>query len=204
MTRDIVLHTAGVLPGTMAMDAPCVAEQAAVAAAQAAVATARMEFEAAKAALDEAERQNNLGQTEESYRLLQAAANRQGAGRLNLEIAEKHLDEAKKALADCLGSGLPLDEPPVVLTPSDTVLHTAGVIPGIHVAGEFPPDPPPVVLPPPVLLPPSVSAPVTEPPVGVYPDYSSGDRGPSMPFRPPSRNSWSCLRRGRRRRAANR
>jgi len=145
------------LPVVVLSPPPCLAEQAAVAAARAAEAAARLEFEAAKAALDEAERKNNLGQTEESYQALRAAANRQGAGRLNLEIAEKHLREANQALAACLGSGLPVEAPPVVLTPPDTVLHPAGVVPGMHMAGEVPPDLPPVTvveIPPVVLTPP--------------------------------------------------
>jgi hypothetical protein len=119
--EEPVLHTAGVLPGTYTVVAPCAAERAAVAAAQAAVAAAQHEFDQACAGLDEAERQNNapLAPIESGgplqpadvefvktmlWRGVTEAASRQGAARLNLDVARSRLTAAEQALNACLSS----------------------------------------------------------------------------------------------------
>ena len=170
------------LPVVVFTPPPCTAEQAAVAAAQATITALELEFTTACAGLDEAERLNNMGQTEASYQVLKTAANRQGTARLNLDVAHLRLARAEQALAECLGQAPllpqgPVTPPPTPVPTSDTVLHTAGVVPGIRTAA-VPPDPAPATPPAPV------APPVA--PAGVYPDYSSGGGGQPLPPRRPS------------------
>jgi hypothetical protein len=105
---------------------------------RAAVATAQQRFDAAKTALDEAEQLNNQNESadraltpgidaakEMSYQAVVDAATRQGAARIDLEVAEKRL-------ADCLAGAdaacsayltslsPPEEDPPEVKVPTDT------------------------------------------------------------------------------------
>lgn len=104
--------------------------------AQAALVAAQEEFDAAKATLDAAEHANNAagatptpgtpgGKGPSTYEALTAAATRQGAARINLEVAEKRLAECLAGAEDAYRAYLsslenepdPAPEPPV---PTDT------------------------------------------------------------------------------------
>ncbi len=105
---------------------------------QAALTAAQVEFDAAKTGLDEAEQQNKRNESvgnamqpgieaakQLSYQAVVDAATRQGAARINLEVAEKRLaDCLAGADASCSAYVTSLDppeeDPPEVKVPTDT------------------------------------------------------------------------------------